>query len=248
MALLAEKLTPYGPPEIMATPGGEIPSETDTDTREGVRLYRDGQYKAALQRFDRVLAIDDQRLEAWYGRAVTLLTLERWEEALEAVGQALKRNDKHAESWYAFGVAAMMQGRHTATQGAFDRTFELRKLLPDAGVKLYDAWATLTLTQGTEATLTNDIKTFEQAGLQYIDILEKAQQDDLGHVVAEALSEFKAGLKKKRELKAFAELELFIELMKIKDPFEGWRALGREVSKRWPKGVSAVDAIREQRD
>ncbi len=29
---------------------------------------------------------------------------------------------------------------------------------------------------------------------------------------------------------------------------EGWRALTEEISKVWPEGVSAVDAIREQRD
>ena len=124
----------------------------------------------------------------------------------------------------------------------------VRADLPDHETKSYDAPAKLTLAQGMDAVIRNDIEAFEQAGLGYIDLLEKAEQDGLGHVVAEALSDFKAGPKKKRELKAIAELELFVDLMKIKDPFEGWRALGKEVSKRWPKGVSAVDAIREQRD
>jgi hypothetical protein len=124
----------------------------------------------------------------------------------------------------------------------------VRADLPDHGAKSYDVRAKLALAQGMDAVIRNDIETFEQAGLEYIDLLEKAEQDGLGHVVAEALAEFKAGVKKKKQLKAFAELELFIDLMKIKDPFEGWQALGQEVSKRWPKGVSAVDAIREQRD
>ena len=39
-----------------------------------------------------------------------------------------------------------------------------------------------------------------------------------------------------------------VRLLSIKDPFEGWRELGKELSKVWPKDVSAVDAIREQRD
>ena len=60
-------------------------------------------------------------------------------------------------------------------------------------------------------------------------------------------SSSKKRLKKPNEKKAFEELEVFIRLMRIKDPFEGWRALGKEVSKRWPKGHSVVKAVREMR-
>ena len=44
------------------------------------------------------------------------------------------------------------------------------------------------------------------------------------------------------------ELELMVRLLSIKDPFEGWRELAKEITKVWPEGVSAVDAIREQRE
>jgi len=47
---------------------------------------------------------------------------------------------------------------------------------------------------------------------------------------------------------ALEELELMIRLLSIKDPFEGWRALTKELTKVWPTGVSAVDAVREQRE
>lgn len=43
------------------------------------------------------------------------------------------------------------------------------------------------------------------------------------------------------------ELALAHRLLDIEDPFEGWLTLAEEVSKVWPKGVSAVEAIREQR-
>ena len=46
---------------------------------------------------------------------------------------------------------------------------------------------------------------------------------------------------------AFKEFQLSVRLLSIRDPFKGWKALSREVSKRWPKNVSAVQAIREQR-
>ncbi|MBI4328858.1 MAG: hypothetical protein HY685_03220 [Chloroflexi bacterium] len=52
-----------------------------------------------------------------------------------------------------------------------------------------------------------------------------------------------------REFKrAVDELNTMIRLLSIEDPFEGWRVLREEISKVWPAGVSAEDAIREQRD
>ena len=69
----------------------------------------------------------------------------------------------------------------------------------------------------------------------------------MGEVVVDTLASFAASLKTKKERKAFQELALFVNLMKIKDPFEGWRALGQEISKVWPEGHSAVKAIREMR-
>ena len=47
---------------------------------------------------------------------------------------------------------------------------------------------------------------------------------------------------------ALDELELMVRLLSIEDPFEGWRELTKEISKVWPKGVSALDAVREQRE
>lgn len=45
----------------------------------------------------------------------------------------------------------------------------------------------------------------------------------------------------------FDEFRLVARLSSIRDPWEAWETIGKEVSKRWPEGVSAVDAIREQR-
>jgi len=39
-----------------------------------------------------------------------------------------------------------------------------------------------------------------------------------------------------------------VRLLSIKDPFDRWRELTKEISKVWPEGVSALDAIREQRE
>ena len=47
---------------------------------------------------------------------------------------------------------------------------------------------------------------------------------------------------------ALEELEVMVRLLSVKDPFEGWRALTKELTKVWPAGVSAVDAVREKRE
>ena len=47
---------------------------------------------------------------------------------------------------------------------------------------------------------------------------------------------------------AMEELGLMVKLLSIEDPFEGWREFSKEISKVWPEGVSAVEAVREQRE
>ena len=47
---------------------------------------------------------------------------------------------------------------------------------------------------------------------------------------------------------ALEELEIMVRLLLIKDPFDRWRELSKEIGAVWPEDVSAVDAIREQRE
>lgn len=58
--------------------------------------------------------------------------------------------------------------------------------LPDHGANSHDVRVKLALAQSMDAFIRNDIETFEQA-----------ERDGLVHVVAEALAEFKAGMKGK---------------------------------------------------
>ena len=46
---------------------------------------------------------------------------------------------------------------------------------------------------------------------------------------------------------AIEEFNTLVRLLSIEDPFEGWRALAKEVTKRWPKGFTVEDAVREER-
>ena len=69
--------------------------------------------------------------------------------------------------------------------------------------------------------------------------------DDLAHMVLNLAVEQPVSEELQESLN---ELELMVRLLSIENPFDAWRALTKEISKVWPKDVSAVDAIREQRD
>jgi hypothetical protein len=82
---------------------------------------------------------------------------------------------------------------------------------------------------------------------EYLEVQERARDEGIeGAEVKVALAEdSESVLQELRD--AIEEWELAVRLLSIKDPFEGWRALTKEISKVWPKDASAVDAIREQR-
>ena len=181
-------------------------------------------------------------------KGVALWEQGKYQEALEAFDQTLKHEMDIPEAWYNKGVVLWQLGKPSEAQEAFQKTFELKGCLSDRGAALYSAWSTLALAQGVDSLLNQNSRTFEKSGLKYIDILEKAQQDDMGQVVGDALTQLRAQAKQDGESEAIEELELLIRLLSINDPFEGWHALTKEISKVWPEGVSAVDAIREQRD
>ena len=200
----------------------------------------------------KVPAEEDGRLAedppaTWNNRGVDLGVLGQFEEALKAFEKALRFKKDFPQALNNKGVTLSSLGRYTEAFACFDEVFDSRGVLQGGGASLYQFWATLALAQGLDAMLTNDIPTFKEAGYKYIDILERAEQDGMGQAVEDALVQFKDQLKKRKDKKAFEEVELFARLMKIKDPLEGWRALSEEISKVWPKGVSAVEAIREQR-
>lgn len=215
---------------------------------KGASLAALARNKEALKAYDVALTHREDLAEAWLGKGGALGRLGRFQEALDAYERALiyKTADDLLAS---LGKAVALWGLKKYDEAL--QTFEqLHKsgngLAKEAGF-VYKHWATAVLQYGLEGLLSHDISAFEKAGWKYIDVLEKAQRDGMSQVVEGTLTQFKGGLKKNKECMAFEELELFINLMKIKDPFDGWRALGKAISERWPKGLSAVQAVREMR-
>ncbi len=104
----------------------------------------------------------------------------------------------------------------------------------------------LILQQGLESITSRNMKEAENRASELAQLRKEAEKDDMAQVVNRAALEFKEGLSKK-ELKSFDELDVMFTVLSIEDPLERWKALARRISEKWPKGLSAIEAIRKER-
>ena len=210
--------------------------------------------------------------------AVYLLDKKAWlllrqgdhEDALRYYSQALEINEESPSTWAAKGAALLELQRIDEAFQAFQKAYSLRghfgpqkqKYLKD----LFWIWGAATFFLGLDAVLEQDLTGLQQRVKEFLDIQERAEEEGLGGIPGKVIFREPRGeepgkisgeaertlvlhIRETPELKgALEELELTIRLLSIKDPFDRWRAFTKEISKVWPKDVSAVDAIREQRD
>lgn len=208
-------------------------------------LLSEDRYEQALESCDESLRIS-QTPVAWAFRGVALWRMQQFDEAFQAFQNAYSLRQE-------FGP-------------------EQEKLLQE----VLRFWSTAALLRAFFGALQQDARELERGVVEYLKVVDKAENESLvGSVttlpfpekITEVMSEAlrntlergytSEGLSvpddvlegARQEIQeALEELELAVRLLSIKDPFEGWRALSQEISKVWPEGISAVDAIREQRD
>jgi tetratricopeptide (TPR) repeat protein len=182
-------------------------------------------------------------------KAWLLCQQDRIEEGLRWYDEALKAKEIPS-TWALKGAALLQLSRLDEAFQAFQKAYVLREnfgpqkqgYLED----LFQWWSTVALYRGFVGILEQDPREAQKGVEEYLSVLDKAKGEDLASAVVGKLPA-KEPISQEDE-EAREELELMIRLLAIKDPFEGFRALAKEVSKVWPEGVSAVDAIREQRD
>lgn len=173
----------------------------------------------------------------------------RLEEALECYDQALTHDEEIPSAWTLKGTALLQLERIDEAFYAFRNAYTHRHLFgPQRQIHLENllaVWSTSALLRGLLGILKQDIGEAQTGVAEYISLLDLAKEDKLEAMVLNLAVEQPVS----EEIKAaLEELALMMRLLSIKDPFEGWRELSKEISKVWPKDVSAVDAIREQRD
>ncbi len=85
---------------------------------------------------------------------------------------------------------------------------------------------------------------------EYVELRELAEEKDLSASVPVLADRSRLDTNfVEEEMRSYlAELSASVRLRAIKDPFRRARELAKEISEQWPPGVSATDAISEQRD
>lgn len=202
----------------------KIPSELKPQLLQFLRLKKGwvfikiGRAEEALLQSQEVLTINNQAPTAWTLKASALLQLERFEEACHAFQQAYLKNK--------------------SSNDQKQRYLQV----------IFKGWSGCSLLWGLRGILQEDLMDARAGVQEYIAMVDQAVSENLGNAVMVPTGE-KSSDSVPEEIQAgIEELEVMVRLLSIKDPFEGWKELSKEISKVWPKGVSAVDAIREQRD
>jgi len=186
--------------------------------KKGWLLNRIGRAEEALHQSQEVLKLNQQAPTAWSLKASALLQLGRFDEACQAFQQAY------------LGTKQL----HNQNQTYLSTIFK--------------GWSGCSLLWGLQGILQEN-QTDARAGVQeYLGTVERATAENLGSAVMVPLGE-RGSHSVPADIQAgIEELEVMVTLLSIDDPLERWRALGKEISKVWPEGITAVDAIREQRD
>ena len=182
-------------------------------------------------------------------KAWLLFRQGRGEEGLEQYDAALKINEESPSTWASKGAALLQLKRLDEAFQAFQKAYLLKenfgKQKQGYLTDLFGGWSSASLLRGLFGILHQNSREAQKGVDEYLLVLDKARAENLENAIAKLAP----GEPLAEELQeALEELELMIRLLSIKDPFEGWRALTKEISKVWPIGVSAVDSIREQRD
>jgi len=214
---------------------------------KGVTLGKLGRVKEALSAIDQALQLQPEYRDAWHNRAAALGELGRYEEALQALNEALRLSPDYAQGWYNKGVALEKLGRFEEARQAWKQALALKDQLADQGAKVYLNLGALLVVEGLRHVQTRALEEAEETAREFIGLRRRAKDKRMGKVMDEAINEVKAELSRK-ELKLFDEFQLMLTILSIEDPTERWKALAEKISEKWPRGLSAVEAIRKERE
>ena len=169
------------------------------------------------------------------------------EESLAACDAALRVNEL-ASTWALKGNTLLQMERLDEAFEAFGKAHSLKENFGpqkrDHLVNLFGSWSIAALLRGLSGILEEDLTEAQKGVNEYLSVRGKATSEGLEG----ALGELAAHESSSPQLQsAIEELNLMVRLLTIKNPFDRWRELTKEISKVWPEGVSAVDSIREHR-
>ena len=185
-------------------------------------------------------------------KAGLLLRENRAEEAFQCAEQALIHDDGSPVIWLAKGAALLRLERFEVAAHSFETAFSSRKRfglqLDQYLPTLFKSWSGCALLHGLSGILRQDVATAQRGVAEYLRVLDAAKAEDLESALVAPIGRATEDSVPPELQAALEELELMVRLLSIKDPFDRWREFSKEISTVWPKDVSAIDAIREQRE
>ena len=108
-------------------------SEAEALSHQAGAQLSAGNFVTAIALYDRALALDATRANAWINRGLSLWSLHRNEEALESFDRALAPNPNLALAWMNRGnVLDDLKRPAQEVLGCYDRALELDSQLPRA--------------------------------------------------------------------------------------------------------------------
>jgi len=117
---------------------------------KGCSLLESGNFKQALDCFDKALEINPHLSEPWNNKGLCLANLGKYNEAIAFYDKALKINPEKANAWNNKGVVLSKLGKYEDSITCFDKALEMDR-------KYIDAWGNRAKSLGNLASLSEGI-------------------------------------------------------------------------------------------
>ncbi|MBF8303890.1 MAG: repeat:TPR repeat [Dehalococcoidia bacterium] len=204
-----------------------------------------GKDAEALTCLDRILALGAENADAWHIKGIIQYNLQRYKQALESFNKALELVPNSGIAWLNKGLTLLRLERFEEATTAFEQAYRFPEMVRNSKTELYTGWSYTLLFGALQAQLAKDLDMVEYWADYWGDVKERSKEDGLAPVMEERITMMKEKLPEK-ELRAFFKIEK--KLHRMEDPLYRLKALRDSISRKWPKGLSAVEAIREDRD
>jgi len=80
-------------------------TEADAHFQKGVRYINEGDYREAIEEFNRTLTIDSKYVDAYCGIGIAYLNQKKYREAIEPLEKVIALDPEKAIAYYLLGMA-----------------------------------------------------------------------------------------------------------------------------------------------
>jgi len=125
------------------------PSDSVTESQDlvsqGIILGKSGQYNESMKIFDKAIKINSQDSDAWTGKGLALMGLNRSDEAIKIFDKALKINPQNSMTWYCKGLVFESLKKPEEAIKAYDKAIEIEPLNSPVNSRALEHKKTLSL-------------------------------------------------------------------------------------------------------